>query len=353
MKKKSSILLTISIILIIVLGSTSLSIVSIVQTVENDAKNINDLGMIRGSIQRLVKLEISDVSEDDLISRIDSSINFFLDSKAENINDSDDMTNAIRRIADEWHQLTKAISAYRNNPTAENKSLMLKISEELWIYTDNAVLTMQRTTESRIGNFKTLFPLLIINLLLIITITMLIKKYVRDQLETRINLDPLTKAYNRHFFYQSLKREIERAERYGRPLTFIILDIDFFKKVNDFYGHDVGDAILKELCRVCKINIRKNDMLARIGGEEFAIIAPETGVNLGVVLAEKIRKVVENHNFEKVPKVTISLGVTEFISGDTIDDIYKRADIALYKAKNSGRNKLEVELSNKEKQSYS
>lgn len=344
MNNKSSVLLIISIILIIVLGSTSLSIVYIVKTIENDARTINDLGIIRGSIQRLVKLELNDIANDELINKIDAGISYFLDDKDRDKNSSNDMINSIGKIADLWAELIETINEYRSSPTEVNRSILLEISEELWIYTDNAVLSMQRTTENRIRNFRTLFPLLIINLLLIITITMLIKRYVRDQLENKINFDPLTEVYNRHFFYQSLKKEIEKSQRYQRHLTFIIFDIDYFKKVNDSYGHDVGDLVLKELCKVCENNIRKSDILARIGGEEFAIIAPETSIRSGVVLAEKLRKVIEKHSFEKISQITISLGITQFIDGDTIDDIYKRADVALYKAKNNGRNKLEIEL---------
>jgi len=158
-----------------------------------------------------------------------------------------------------------------------------------------------------------------------------------------VNHDTLTKIYNRQFYYETLRWEIQRAHRYGKSFSLITFDIDHFKKVNDTFGHDVGDYVLKELSKICQESIRNTDVLARIGGEEFSIIAPETDISRGVVLAEKLRRVVDEYEFDKVKHISISLGVAQYINGDNLDDIYKRADVALYKAKNNGRNRVEIE----------
>jgi len=156
--------------------------------------------------------------------------------------------------------------------------------------------------------------------------------------------DPLTGIYNKGKFNQVLEEELKKVKRYGRPLGVILFDIDHFKKINDTYGHQVGDYVLKTIAKLVKENIRNTDTLARWGGEEFVILAPETDLNGLKTLAEKLRKIIENHNFEPVEKVTSSFGITEAIPEDTTDTVIKRADEALYLAKERGRNRVEIVL---------
>ncbi|WP_456465137.1 sensor domain-containing diguanylate cyclase [Desulfurobacterium sp.] len=154
------------------------------------------------------------------------------------------------------------------------------------------------------------------------------------------DIDCLTGIYNRRKVLEELEKEIMRTQRYGNPLSVIIFDVDFFKEVNDTYGHLMGDKILREIAQIIKKNIRRPDIFGRYGGEEFLIILPETDITGGVKFAEKIRKLIENHSFPIDRKITISLGVTEYRYGDTVDTILARADKALYSAKESGRNKV-------------
>jgi len=156
--------------------------------------------------------------------------------------------------------------------------------------------------------------------------------------------DPLTKTYNRQFMFAKLPDEINRAIRYNTPLSIIIFDVDFFKKFNDTYGHNAGDFVLKQLAHLVKARIRSMDLLIRYGGEEFLIIAPETGIEDANILAERIRQEVEGAEFvfeEKPLKVTISLGVAEYSNPLKIEEFIKIADSALYKAKQNGRNRTE------------
>ncbi len=165
-----------------------------------------------------------------------------------------------------------------------------------------------------------------------------------DKLYQQATRDPLTGLSNRHYFHNQLRRFISLSLRYSRELSIIILDIDFFKKINDDYGHDVGDQVLKEVAKILIEYARTNDVTARFGGEEFVMLLPETNLESALVIAERVRVAVENHNFEHVAcrhSVTISIGVAEYV-GDTLDgeDIIKRADEGVYLAKNSGRNRV-------------
>lgn len=160
----------------------------------------------------------------------------------------------------------------------------------------------------------------------------------KNDLEILTVRDALTGIGNRRVFEQRLKEVIASSQRYHFPFSLIIFDIDFFKKVNDDYGHEVGDKVLIEYTAVIASSLREGDEFCRIGGEEFVIIVPHTTKDKAYILAQKLRKIVENH--KHILPITMSFGVTQYISGDDNASIYKRADDALYKSKEGGRNKV-------------
>lgn len=163
------------------------------------------------------------------------------------------------------------------------------------------------------------------------------RQFLRQQAMT----DPLTGIYNRSGFNHLLSVEIQRSQRYRSPLSLIMLDIDHFKNINDTFGHNVGDDVLKILAKVISENIRCYDIFARWGGEEFAILTPHTDKESAVMLAEKLRKTIEDADFEVAGKITCSFGVTGLMKDNCIArEIIDHADNALYKAKRSGRNKV-------------
>ncbi len=155
--------------------------------------------------------------------------------------------------------------------------------------------------------------------------------------------DGLTGVYNRRFLQTRLGEEYNRSKRYGTSLSLIMFDIDFFKKVNDTYGHQCGDAVLQAVATNINGHIRNTDYLARYGGEEFCCLLPETDISGARVLAERFRLHVEAHTTtcrEHAIQVTISLGVAELTVEDSVEALLKRADEALYQAKHFGRNKV-------------
>ncbi len=166
-------------------------------------------------------------------------------------------------------------------------------------------------------------------------------KKLEEHFKNQAIKDELTRIFNRRYFRDILLRELKKFKRYGKKFSLVMFDIDHFKKINDTYGHVVGDSVLKELTNLIYKNIRQTDIFCRVGGEEFVIIAIFTELDEAVNLAEKLRKQVENFNFNEVGKVTISLGVTEVKKEDTFDSLTTRVDTALYNAKNNGRNRVE------------
>jgi diguanylate cyclase len=165
-------------------------------------------------------------------------------------------------------------------------------------------------------------------------------------LERELLIDPLTGIYNRRAYDRRIVEETERYQRYQRFFSLLIFDVDHFKRVNDLYGHSVGDICLKEIVHRIKPVLRKSDFIARYGGEEFAVIVPETRSGGALDVAEKLRQTVELTKFiykSDAVAITVSVGVTEIIPADkTHEDIFTRADRALYNAKQSGRNRVTV-----------
>jgi len=160
--------------------------------------------------------------------------------------------------------------------------------------------------------------------------------------------DRMTKLFSHHSFQQNLEDEIARAHRYGTTLSLIMFDIDHFKKFNDTYGHLQGDVIIKEIANILRVSVRTIDFTARYGGEEFAVILPEVNVKGAVVVAERIRKTIEQHPFkgeEGTLFVTVSIGVAEFKPARirSASQLIAEADKALYQSKEMGRNQITVQ----------
>ncbi len=165
-------------------------------------------------------------------------------------------------------------------------------------------------------------------------------------------LDALTGFYNRRQLEERIKQETAKAKRQKTPLCAIMTDIDFFKRVNDIYGHAAGDLVLKTVSKTMRSQLREYDIAGRYGGEEFALLLPFTKTEEAVMVAERLRKAVENKKIDlskvnqefphKIINVTISVGIYEFKNQDKAEELLKKADKALYEAKETGRNKIVV-----------
>lgn len=183
----------------------------------------------------------------------------------------------------------------------------------------------------------------------------MLKPFDADELKARIRtglrtaaekkgaiIDPLTQLYNRFFFNTLLEQEVARARRFNHSLSLIMLDLDFFKKVNDTFGHYAGDTVLTELAEILQQHSRETDLPIRWGGEEFVLLLPETDIGGAARLAEKIRVAVKDYRFTEAGSLTASLGVATLCNQEDQGDLLKRVDDALYEAKGGGRNQIKV-----------
>ena len=168
----------------------------------------------------------------------------------------------------------------------------------------------------------------------------------KDKAEKEATIDSLTQIPNRHSFYNRAKALLQQADHAGSTVCFLMLDIDFFKIINDSYGHPQGDQVLIACARTIEKTIRDKDLLGRLGGEEFAVVLPDTSLEEAQVIAERIRARIADLSFHTAPHTqrfhtTISIGISS--SAETLyayELLYKHADLALYQAKQSGRNRV-------------
>lgn len=169
-----------------------------------------------------------------------------------------------------------------------------------------------------------------------------------DQAEEKLKIlareDPLTKTFNRRHFMELAEAEWERASRYGAPLSLLLLDVDHFKRINDRHGHAVGDQLLVGMADALQASLRKPDVLARFGGEEFVVLLPETPRERAWQVAERLREAIPQASANLVPGgVTVSIGVSHVGSGaPDLEALLGQADRALYAAKQTGRNRVEL-----------
>lgn len=163
---------------------------------------------------------------------------------------------------------------------------------------------------------------------------------INNKLQEKSTTDFLTGLYNRSFFTEFMKLQIQQFVEDKNPFSLIIADIDFFKNVNDSYGHIVGDVVLSKIAALLKESLSKDAIVSRFGGEEFVVVLPKTERVEAVMIAKKLNKHVSQHYFEQVGHLTVSLGVSTVQMMDTIETILERADEALYYVKRNGRNQV-------------
>ena len=166
---------------------------------------------------------------------------------------------------------------------------------------------------------------------------------VAEQMSVLAQTDSLTNIPNRRALEVLLEQEIERTSRYGLPLSLITFDLDYFKQLNDTLGHDAGDEVLVEVARLVEPCLRASDRFGRWGGEEFTMVTTETSFEAARQLADRVRKAIESHEFEQGYRLSASFGVAAYRPGDSAITLFKKTDVALYRAKALGRNRVETE----------
>lgn len=312
-------------------------------TLRDDAFAINNLGVIRGSIQLISKRELNDRPS---ITQIDKVDGIFLEIENRYLNNEANLAyieqfnihDQILALQVKWNELKHLYRAQGNQENAH--LLIMDHSEKCWELADKLVYEVQKISELKLNKYQNWITLVLsIIFLVILAIITVVYVMIRSRLEREVITDPLTDLHNRHYFNDVLRSQVRLLHRYNEPFTLILLDIDFFKKINDEFGHPQGDQVLVQIAKIMKENTRDVDFLFRIGGEEFAVISPHSGLDDAMGLAEKYRNLIVSADFKIDQNITVSIGVSQSFEGCQEEDLYKNADKALYQAKASGRNK--------------
>jgi diguanylate cyclase (GGDEF)-like protein len=309
----------------------------ILQNSRSSAKIVNYSGKIRGGIQREVKFALEgNYTEVKRISREIKSYIDYLDRAAEKLKlPWIDRHSCFKpeEVVVCYRRLSEAIN--RHAPAEE----IINLSEKCWQITDETTNFYQKIAER---NFRILEMLFYVNMILVgVLAGILIKiniEEIKGDLEFSAVYDNLTRVFNRHSFIKIF----EKLKKKPFEKSVILFDIDHFKSINDTYGHDVGDEVLRKVAAVVRKNLRKDDVIARWGGEEFVILLPKTNKKAATVVAEKLRNAIKS---VKIPQmkgrvITASFGVTEVREGESLEKVLKRADEALYEAKRNGRDRV-------------
>ncbi len=241
------------------------------------------------------------------------------------------------QLQTDWTALKQAIQNLRQNPhNQKRRNALLSASERIWQSTNDGVYAVQHASEDKLGLFRVIDWILLLNTLLVLAALLLIKLLVRDRMEKRATYDALTGAVNRSVMEQRAPALLDEA----RPLCCLMLDLDHFKQINDTHGHKAGDSVLKEFAAIIRGHIRKGDLFVRYGGEEFVLLLSSLNQEEARALAERICQTVARHPFTIVGHTTVSVGLACALEGDTPHTLIARADGQLYRAKEAGRNRV-------------
>ena len=311
--------------------------ISVLSKLQNDAKAVNTIGYIRGSSQRLL-ISPSFEHQQKIIDIVDSKFEEIEKKyipKNKSYIDASDFTADYQSLRSYWDRL-------KNNVLKGDISQreLRFISEQCWIRADAVANTAEKISRIKYEESELIFLGIgsFILMLLVISIV-LIYTEVKNKLALNVIQDSLTKLYNRTYFLKKLQSSIKSFERTKHPFSLLFIDIDHFKSINDNFGHSIGDDILRGFADLLRETLREGDIAFRYGGEEFVVLAKHADISASYALAERIRKKVESYPFNAQFSVTISLGVSEFKEGDTVDDIINHADDMMYQAKSQGRNR--------------
>lgn len=339
------ILIAIVLIHILIILANSIIVNQTVESIKNDAILINSGGMIRGGIQRAVKLTLEDKLNQNEIMKIDAifenfSVNY---KKFGSKHIMQDFYEKLRELQRAWIELKYLLSSYEKNKTEDIREQIYNKSENVWKISVETLTVAENLYENKINSFGSIFAILLIDFSLVIIVILIINKNIRLNLEIVASTDTLTNIGNRNRYNEAIEIYLNLFKKYNKKIAYILLDIDFFKSINDNFGHDKGDDVLIKSTKVILTNIKKDDLFCRVGGEEFVIVSENINTKDELEkFANKIRTSVENFDFEVERKVTISLGATFIEKDDTKHSLFKRADEALYISKNSGRNRVTI-----------
>jgi len=334
----SSIIITVLLLIFMIIAANGYFIIhSLNKYTKYDSFIINKLGQIKGNIQRYAIYKTNHNPE--FVSNIKNNIEYdfkTLNMIIENFPETIPTEYRIRFI----DLLANLYSIWSTIKETNNKDEILKQAQNAWLEANKITNLMQEISEKKIELISAkYYGVIIFTSVSILLLILFVYKVIRIGLERTSITDSLTSLYNRLYFNEQIVFYIEKYNRYKEPFSMMLFDIDNFKKINDTYGHNEGDRVLKEIANIIKNTIRKTDLAFRYGGEEFMIIFPKTQLTSANIIAQRIKAQIENTIKVHDSTITISGAVGEY-NDEGIYRFIQKLDNKLYEAKNTGKNKV-------------
>ncbi|MEA2063129.1 MAG: GGDEF domain-containing protein [Gemmatimonadota bacterium] len=334
--------ISMTIILLVLFAVNGWFVFSAAGRARGDAMMVDHLGFTRGAIQRVVKLELWQVESDKLIEDIDAIIHGVLLKKGFVFKGKEEKAgDRIVLLGRQWEVLKGGIMAYRENPGQREKLRLIEESEMCWSMADAAPFQALIDSAAGLRHLMLVLILLGVNPVLLFLMVLVNRKYLKNKLEMQSSYDSLTDTLNRQAYEKAIEKETRRVARHGGIISMIVIEIDNFDKVIERHGAGISDEMLVIAACIIENQIRASDYICRLEEEKFVVIAPESSLDSARQLGEKLRKAIEDFEFDEVGRLTISLGVAEYQTGETGGDLLSRADSALARAIESGRNRVE------------
>lgn len=333
--RRSNLVLISVLITIIIIVFSTVSFLYIVNDIQKLTNFINSTGSIRGGIQRVTKLYLLNQDIKESVKMIDETnfiLSDFVNSKTGVFNSNDKVE--ISNLLQSWTEYKEIL---KNN----QKDRILNSSENLWKLSNIVVNKIAIKTHNHIALHYLFLFLLFAIICILGLVGFFIRKVVQENIEKKASHDQLTNLLNRNYLHQIYNVKLSDSLRKSSFLAVLMCDIDHFKYVNDTFGHDVGDKVLKRIAEIMVENTRENDAIFRYGGEEFLILVSFTEIPQLIQYAERLRSSVESTEIIE-HKITISVGVSLIDDKQELKQHILRADTALYKAKQAGRNRVIV-----------
>ena len=326
------IILTLSITIVILVAIGSYYKIALKERIYKDALIVNQLGKIRGDIQRFTKLKIINNSK---YIKTQKEIDAIFNSLSSMFEKENIIPSSCKK-----EFISKFYSLKNLWKNIKNSNNIIALSETAWIKSNTVINDYEKIHKLKFNSLlKSMDIFIYVSIIFLSIITFIVYFKIKKGLEIDIINDKLTGLYNRLFFDKQYSYLTNRSMKENSPLSMIIIDIDNFKKINDTYGHKKGDLILQKVGEVLKRSIRKNDLAFRYGGEEFVILLPDTHLKEAHIIADRIRNIIPQKIKINNNPITISGGVGEY-KGEDARDFFKKIDKALYEAKKSGKNKV-------------
>jgi len=334
----SSIIISVLLIIFTIIALNGYYMVySLTKSTKYDSFLINKLGQIRGNIQRYAKFKL--IKHKDKLYNIEESLEFDFKTIKMLIEHFPNTIPKNYKI-EFYNTFLNLYTLWENIKKAKKDKIILIQSEKAWIVADKITSLMQKISEKKIEGISNKFAtIMLFTLSAILLLIYFVYRVIRVGLKKTSITDSLTTLYNRLYFNEQIVYNIEKYNRYDEPFSMMLFDIDNFKKINDTYGHNEGDRVLKEIAKVIKKNIRKNDLAFRYGGEEFVIIFPKTKLNEANLIAQRIKSQIEQNVKVYGKPITISGAVGEY-EDEGIFKFIQKIDNKLYEAKRTGKNKV-------------